>query len=178
MEYKHWDALATIFNKYEILKNFEGAEIGTKHGSCAFQLLKLFPKLKLYCIDPYEPYHDDKGKKITAATQSERLGVALNHLRPYLDKGRVQLIRRYSVEAANLFPKRSLDFVFIDAKHTYEAVKEDISSWEPIIREGGLISGHDYEMPEIRKAVDGYAAEANKWIEYRPGLAQVWAIRV
>jgi len=37
-----------------------------------------------------------------------------------------------------------LDFVFIDANHMYEPVKEDIEAWYPLIRKDGIISGHDY----------------------------------
>ena len=178
MEYKHWNALATLFNKYDTLKLFHGVEVGTKKGSNAHQLLKMFPKLHLTCVDPYTPYKDDKGKLISKAHQEECLKAAREHLRPFISKDRVGLILKDSVAAAEFFPEGSIDFVFIDACHTYEAVSDDIQAWLPAIRSGGLLTGHDYEMEGIRKAVNEFAAKNNKWIEYRPGLAQVWGIRV
>jgi predicted O-methyltransferase YrrM len=53
-------------------------------------------------------------------------------------------IRTYSKNAANLFRDKSLDFVFIDASHEYEDVRDDILSWLPKVKEGGVIAGHDY----------------------------------
>ncbi|MBT5491708.1 class I SAM-dependent methyltransferase, partial [bacterium] len=39
---------------------------------------------------------------------------------------------------------QTLDFIYIDANHTYESAKEDIQLWYPKIKVGGMISGHDY----------------------------------
>ena len=49
-----------------------------------------------------------------------------------------------SVEAAEQFEDGSLDVVFIDAEHTYEAVKADIAAWRPKVKKGGYLAGHDY----------------------------------
>lgn len=48
------------------------------------------------------------------------------------------------------------DFVFIDAAHSYEAVRRDIRDWEPKVRKGGWLGGHDYHFshPGVVKAVD------------------------
>lgn len=42
-----------------------------------------------------------------------------------------------------------LDFVYLDADHSYTAVQNDIESWLPLIRPGGIICGHDF-------VTDGY----------------------
>ena len=47
-------------------------------------------------------------------------------------------------EAVYLFKDESLDGVFIDADHSYEAVKKDIADWMPKVRKGGILAGHDY----------------------------------
>lgn len=52
-----------------------------------------------------------------------------------------------SMEAVKQIKDSSLDLVFIDADHRYEAVKEDIIAWLPKIRKGGILSGHDYDYP-------------------------------
>lgn len=49
-----------------------------------------------------------------------------------------------SVNAAKHQADGSLDFVFIDADHTYESVLADIDAWLPKVRSGGILAGHDY----------------------------------
>ena len=54
------------------------------------------------------------------------------------------VIKGESKVAAKMFLKESLDVVFIDLTHTYEAVKEDIKLWLPKVKKGGFIAGDDY----------------------------------
>jgi predicted O-methyltransferase YrrM len=70
-------------------------------------------------------------------------------------------------EAVHLFKDESLDGVFIDADHSYEAVKLDIQNWMPKVRKGGILAGHDYTSawPGVIRAVDEIFPEAQK-IDY------------
>lgn len=58
-----------------------------------------------------------------------------------------------SVDMARQFKNGSLDFVFIDAEHDYESVRDDISAWLPRVRPGGIIAGHDYD-PYFKGLID------------------------
>lgn len=49
-----------------------------------------------------------------------------------------------SFDRAKDFEIESIDFLFIDANHTYDFVKKDISYFLPKMKKGGIISGHDY----------------------------------
>lgn len=62
-------------------------------------------------------------------------------------EGHYRMIQSGSAAAAEKFADRSVDFVFIDADHKHERVKDDISAWLPKIRPGGIIAGHDYNHP-------------------------------
>lgn len=62
-------------------------------------------------------------------------------------------IRMTSVDASKLYEDESLDFVFIDACHEYECVKEDIEHWYPKVKPGGILAGHDFHYPTVNKAV-------------------------
>jgi predicted O-methyltransferase YrrM len=53
-------------------------------------------------------------------------------------------IKATSKAASKKFANESLDVVFIDLTHTYEAVKEDIKLWLPKVKKGGFIAGDDY----------------------------------
>jgi|LakMenE18May11ns_1017448.scaffolds.fasta_scaffold9922507_4 predicted O-methyltransferase YrrM len=65
-------------------------------------------------------------------------------------------IKSKSVEAAKLFSDESIDIVFIDACHEYKSVCEDILTWLPKVKRGGLLAGHDYNhgWPGVNAAVD------------------------
>ncbi len=77
-------------------------------------------------------------------------------------KARVQSIGRGTVHwmstnvAAALVPDGWADFVFVDAGHSYRAVKNDIERWQPKVRPGGWFGGHDYNeaYPGVVRAVD------------------------
>lgn len=81
----------------------------------------------------------------------ERFGVA-QFVRP---------IRLESTEAAQMYRDSSLDFVFLDADHSFQAVCRDIEEWAPKVKPGGVLAGHDYGMPEVQRAVQERLGEHN-----------------
>lgn len=40
-----------------------------------------------------------------------------------------------------------LDFLFIDADHSYEGVKMDFEMYSPLVKPGGIIALHDIHLP-------------------------------
>lgn len=58
-----------------------------------------------------------------------------------------------SVQAAQQYADHSLDFVYIDADHSYASVVEDINAWKNKVKQGGFIAGHDSYIPEVLQAV-------------------------
>jgi hypothetical protein len=83
---------------------------------------------------------------------------------------RASVLRLDSVTAAQTFENHSLDVVYIDAEHTFDAVVRDIQAWAPKIRPGGLLCGHDYynHPPfEVRKALAAIGGPCG--ITHEPG---------
>lgn len=85
----------------------------------------------------------------------------LNNIAPV--KHMINPVRTTSLDAANRYLDRSLDFVFIDAAHDYDNVKADIEAWFPKVKKGGYIGGHDYSMdwPGVVQAVNEFLSESS-----------------
>ena len=49
-----------------------------------------------------------------------------------------------SNQAATIFKDDHFNFVYIDARHDYTSVLEDLVIWWPKLKKGRVISGHDY----------------------------------
>lgn len=85
--------------------------------------------------------------------------------------GHYQAHRMTTDEAAPLFEDGALDGVFIDADHTYEAVKRDIENWLPKIRKGGILAGHDYVhtwpgvIQAVNESISGFTTMEQCWIK-------------
>ena len=79
--------------------------------------------------------------------------------------GRAKLLAMPSVEAAATLPDRSVDGVFIDGDHSYMEVLRDIDAWEPKVKLGGFLSGHDFgNHPDVARAVLERADEFNRTV--------------
>ena len=71
------------------------------------------------------------------------------------------VIRNTSAQAAASFVDGEIDFCFLDARHEYESVKQDIGLWIYKVRKGGILAVHDYHMAEVRRAVDKFFPAVN-----------------
>jgi cephalosporin hydroxylase len=58
-----------------------------------------------------------------------------------------------SLGAAECFGDESVDVVFVDGDHNYEAVLADISTWWPKLKVGGFMAGDDFMMSDVCRAV-------------------------
>lgn len=76
-----------------------------------------------------------------------------------------------SFDRAKDFEDGTIDFVFIDANHTYEFVSKDIAAYLPKMKKGSIMSGHDYNEhhPGVIQAVNeaftnvNYIKEEDVW---------------
>jgi predicted O-methyltransferase YrrM len=52
-----------------------------------------------------------------------------------------------------------IDYLYIDADHTYDGVRADLEAWAPFVVRGGIILGDDYghaAFPGVRQAWDEF----------------------
>ena len=145
-------------NRTELAKYFaklgftKGAEIGVYLGYYSGVLLDNIPDLELLCVDSWDKH-----------TWRERAyPVAVEVLSRYAG---AKILRGSSMNIVKTVLSESLDFVFIDADHSYQSVKNDIQEWSKKVRHGGIVSGHDYllgrQTVQVIQAVDEYIKENN-----------------
>lgn len=147
-----WQVLAKIINAEGYVR---GVEIGCGKGLNAEELMKLCARLHLIGVDYWPADYPNQDGTPRGIQRQRIVEKKYKHvLRKFAD--RIELIRKPSLEAAAEFEDGSLDFVFIDADHSYEGCKADIEAWAPKVRSGGLIAGHDYNkhaFPGVVQAV-------------------------
>ncbi len=163
---QRWEVVSDLLQNR---RHETGAEIGVKEGRTSGYLLNHLPDLRtLYCVDPwryYPEYESDRNPKAKSSPYGEwpsqaALDQAYNRFCRRIEAfaDHVVVLRMMSREAAPEVPDDSLDFVFIDANHAYEFVREDILLWTPKVKPGGIVIGHDYNRwPHIwgvARAVD------------------------
>jgi|ERR1700722_18511410 len=147
----YYGVFSQLINTYQLKV---GCEIGIATGGHSYDILKKTNVEKLYCVDPFSPglYPEWAARGI----------LNLYFLRikfRFAEFGnRVEMVRKYSQEAATLFSDGQLDFVFIDADHHYVYVIQDLEAWYPKIRSGGVIGGDDYatQWPGVPRAVNEF----------------------
>eukprot|EP00667_Euglena_gracilis_P021979 EG_transcript_24272 len=121
-----------------------GVELGVQAGWFSKQTLEHWPSCKrYYLVDvwrPLENYNDLAN--VPLAEKEAFLEEARRLLKPF-NKSTV-FMRMFTSEAVKHFKDKSLDFVYVDARHDYCAVKEDILLYWPKVRPGGILAGHDF----------------------------------
>eukprot|EP01062_Namystynia_karyoxenos_P047883 TRINITY_DN3628_c0_g2_i1.p1 TRINITY_DN3628_c0_g2~~TRINITY_DN3628_c0_g2_i1.p1 ORF type:complete len:304 (+),score=93.49 TRINITY_DN3628_c0_g2_i1:106-1017(+) len=141
-----------------------GAEIGVQQAKFSAQILRHWHACTKYILidvwEPQENYVDDanKDKKV----QDWLFDQAMQRVSPWKD--RVAVLRNWSHHASAAVPDGSLDFVYIDARHDYESVLEDLRDWWPKCRRGCLFAGHDFTSA---KTVKGFRTQRDGSINMR-----------
>jgi hypothetical protein len=148
---------AILFIKQKLGKELTGAEIGVNKGDNAEFILSILQPTMLYLIDPWNNFIDLDSSEIIGEIQYI---TTQQRLKGY---GNKRLIKKTSLEASSLFNNDELDFVYIDADHSYDAICQDLKIWYTKIKKGGVLAGHDYHenMVGVVMAVNEFC-ENNK----------------
>ena len=146
------------------------AEIGVHEGSNAEVMLDNLNIKVLYLIDPYELGigYDKIQEDTYLESPSVIKQTAHDKLKRYSN---IVWIQKKSKEAS-VDIGTNVDYVYIDGDHRYLTVREDIELYFPLIREGGILAGHDYHQPflpdffkGLTTAVDEFGLKYNYTIQ-------------
>jgi predicted O-methyltransferase YrrM len=139
IECSRFDKLLQLFGELGFKK---GAEIGVFRGLYSNDLITRIPDIEnLIGVDSWQNY----GTYLMSDMRPDMAKAYAEASEIYSRYGsKATMIRGWSTDVAKTIPDGSLDFVFIDANHTYEFVVADIAAWDPKVRKGGIIYGHDF----------------------------------
>ena len=101
--------------------------------------------IDFFCVDSFAE---------TNYSPKEILNIFLDNTKAY--KEYIHTINTSSNRASKLFFDNELDFIYIDSDHTYYSVTEDLNLWNIKVKNGGIIAGHDWGIPEVRSAVKDF----------------------
>lgn len=116
-----------------------GVEIGVERGWNAINILQHYQGV-LICVDIWE--------------DSEIEAEFDENIKEYKD--RIIKMKMSSVDAHEIFGYDVFDFIHIDGSHDYNSIEVDYLIWSWKVREGGIVSFHDYGVNEfdVKKYVD------------------------
>lgn len=154
--------LPSLLNAMELTG--DGVEIGVQAGRFSEHLLRHSHLNRLFSVDPW--MHWDAGypdrANVSQAQQDARYLETI--LRCAHFRTRSVVMRMTSAQASAHFAPESLDFVYIDANHSFEATTEDLEHWWPKVKRAGLIAGDDFIDGRVgdaefgvRSAVESFA---------------------
>jgi hypothetical protein len=133
-----------------------GVEVGVDEGTSACRARKVIdPRGSLFLIDPYPPGRLRISWPRLIARRVVRKA----------KRGQVVWIRKRSEEAASDWD-RPIDFLFIDADHSFEGVSRHWKDWSPHIRVGGKVM------------LQGARLGEGSWVQPGYGPAQLFATEI
>ncbi len=157
-----------------IPRNSRIAEIGVAKGNFSRQLHKQLRPLHMTLIDPWEfqnrPDYIVDGTNVSDDEGDRRYNQISSYFsdNDIVGQTDVSIVRGYSQDEVSRFEDGFFDLVYVDAMHTYEAVKQDLFDYARTVRDGGIIAGHDFTNSLVAKrkkfgvieAVDEFLAKS------------------
>ena len=138
-------------------KDIRMVEVGLGKNGVFPELLNSIPELisEYWGIDPFSPVYATR-REIRRYKNDGGDLYYLKTCKAMFRYPQLRIIRAPSPEIAKIFPDKFFDLVFIDADHSYDAVKKDILTWLPHVKHRRFLAGHDYfhREPGVVKAVN------------------------
>lgn len=154
-----------------------GVDLGIANAQSFVQLLQACPNIKtLHGVDIWDSYIDDvlPDSPTTDIIEAEwRETQARFFVKHSGVSDRAVLHKRKSEEFLNDIEDESLDFVFIDTWVPRARVYGEINDWYKKVKKGGIFSGHDYSLNDIRQSLHAFR-EANNITQSMSVFDDVW----
>lgn len=157
--------LGLVLNSLNLLG--EGIELGVNAGEFSRLILNHWKGKKLHLIDAWEQQdHLIYNDLCNHSSQDHYTYCYEQTFKRFNNNSQVEIHRNYSHEALLKFKDESLDFIYLDANHSFQATYEDLSAWSKKVQPNGFLSGHDYVNGYIHGSVwFGSKYAVDKWAQ-------------
>jgi hypothetical protein len=126
-----------------------GAELGVQAGNFANSLMRRWKKVDEFVMVDLWAHQENY---IEAANVNNQQQEALyqqsrsvgNQLVKAGILAKFTMCRNLTVACALQFPDNYFNFIYVDARHDYKGVLDDLRAWWPKLKMGGIFAGHDY----------------------------------
>jgi hypothetical protein len=134
------NSLGSNLNCLDLTGTF--VEVGVLKGDFANEVLSLWKGERAILIDSWEQLQPGTPDVVSTFSQGQHDKNYQHVVNRFANDKRVEVLKSKSLDAVKNFS--NLDCVYIDADHSFAGALADIEAWWGTIKEGGLLSGHDY----------------------------------
>ncbi len=131
-------------------------ELGTHNGASAIAMARVIEPWGgvIFCVDTWAGV-PGPGK---SRTPYRMLSCACAMINAKVSP-RVRLMPTKTTDAGHAWNGPPIDCLYVDADHTKEGCRGDLSAWWPHVRRGGIVAGDDYLNPR-------YPGTTQAWDEW------------
>jgi predicted O-methyltransferase YrrM len=148
-----WFAYTDLYNEMvESAKGGEtfvevGAWFGKSTNHLATKIKESGKDIKFTSVDTWKGTDDEElHQNIVGAFNGDIFYEFIDNTVLSDNYGTFDTIKDTSHNAANQFQNGSIDFIMLDAGHSYDSLMEDVKVWYNKVKPGGIISGDDYTV--------------------------------
>lgn len=180
-----------------------GVELGVQNGYYSKEMLSSWPGCEEYHLVDlwgHQENYDDVAN-VNMAAQEKIYRRALESTSEWREK--VAVCRNYTTSCVDMFDDEYFDFIYVDARHDFKGVWDDVVAYWPKLKVGGIMAGHDYVTNDdgprqsgqdwtknydgtidetgtvVKGAIDMFAQTVCRQVTvaYREPMWNTWAIR-
>jgi len=157
---------------YEIPQGGDCCEVGVFAGDFSRAIAAICDPARLVLVDAFSAWSfscDENGANPRTLSGDFLLTEARSLAKP---RDGVEVYSGLSSQVLPTLADHSLDFIYLDADHSYAGAKSDLAEAWRLVRYGGFIAGHDYSINAekcadashygnfgVKQAVDEFLAE-------------------
>jgi len=155
-----------LYNK--LPANAMVAELGVAKGRSICSVADIIKEknLIIHAVDTFEGT-ENEGQAHADAKTTDWEQVFKDNIKAFGLSKNVIIHKGRTDKVYKEFANKQFDLLFIDADHSTEAVVADLKHWRPKLKSNGVLCGHDWLWPSVRKGIETAGLEVindgNMW---------------